>query len=117
MSFSVNGQNSTELPNQDSINYYLQIIDDGERQVGKALASIGYLYKKAGRYNTALDYFDRALPLMQGKSSPMAVAKIHQSKGMIFEIFGDNADPIRYYRLARVFYLNAAIIIDNSEIQ
>ncbi len=117
MSFSVNGQNSTELPNQDSINYYLQIIDEGERQVGTALASIGYLYKKAGRYNTALEYFDRALPLMQGKSSSMAVAKIHQSKGKIFETFGDNADPSRYYRLARVFYLNAAKIIENSEIQ
>jgi signal transduction histidine kinase len=114
ITFTGEAQTSDKLPNQDSINYYLQIIDEGEKQVGRALASIGYLYQKAGRYNSAIGYFDRALPLLNGEGRSTASAKIHQTKGTIYEIFGDNADPVRYYRLARVSYLNAARIIETD---
>lgn len=114
ITFTGEAQTSAKLPDQDSINYYLQIIDEGEKQVGRALASIGYLYQKAGRYNSAIGYFDRALPLLNGEGKSTAAAKIHQTKGAIFEIFGDNADPVRYYRLARISYLNAAEIIETD---
>ena len=114
ITFAGEAQTSDKLPDQDSINYYLQIIDEGEKQVGRALASIGYLYQKAGRYNSAIGYFDRALPLLNGEGKSTAAAKIHQTKGTIYEIFGDNADPSRYYRLARISYLNAAKIMETN---
>jgi len=46
--FSGQAQIPDQVPDQDSINYYLQIIKEGEKQVGRALTSIGYLYQKAG---------------------------------------------------------------------
>ena len=97
---------------QDSINYYLQLVDQGERQVGIALSHIGFLYKKAGRYNSAISYFDRALPLLNGESHSLEVARIHMAKGNIYELFGDNAEPGRYYGLARISYLRSARIIE-----
>jgi len=112
--FSGQAQIPDQVPEQDSINYYLQIIKEGEKQVGRALTSIGYLYQKAGRYNSAIGYFDRALPLLNDEGKSIAVAKIHQAKGTIYEIFGDNAEPNRYYRLARISYLKAAEIVETS---
>jgi len=112
--FSGQAQIPDQVPDQDSINYYLQIIKEGEKQVGRALTSIGYLYQKAGRYNSAIGYFDRALPLLNDEGKSIAVAKIHQAKGTIYEIFGDNAEPNRYYRLARISYLKAIEIVETS---
>ena len=99
---------------QDSINYYLHIVDEGEQQVGRALAHIGFLYKKAGRYNSALDYFDRALPLLNEGNASLETAKIQAAKGVIYELFGDNAEPSKYYRLARTAYMNSARIIERA---
>ncbi len=82
--------------------------------MGRALTSIGYLYQKAGRYNSAIGYFDRALPLLNDEGKSITVTKIHQAKGIIYEIFGDNAEPDRYYRLARISYLKAAEIVETS---
>jgi len=114
---SLKAQTPDRAPDQDSINYYLQIVEEGEKQVGRALSSIGYLYQKAGRYNSAIGYFNRALPLLNGEDKSTAVAKIHQAKGNIYQRFGDNAESERYYRLARISYLKAAQIIENSAYQ
>lgn len=114
IAFSLEAQTPERALNQDSINYYLQIIVEGEKQVGRALSSIGYLYQKAGKYNSAIGYFNRALPLLNGEDKSTAVAKIHQAKGNIYRRFGDNAESERYYQLARTSYLKAAQIIENS---
>ncbi len=99
---------------QDSIDYYLQVVEDGERQVGKALASIGYLYQKAGRYNSAINYFNQALPLLNGENKTLEVAMVHRAKGIIYELFGDHAEPGKYYGYARNAYLKSAQIIGGT---
>ena len=104
-------QTPESIPDQDSIDYYLQVVKQGERKVGIALANIGYIYQNAGRYNSALDYFDRAWPLLNGERRTLEVAKIHQAKGSIYEIFGDKAEPAKYYKLARISYLRATEIL------
>ena len=53
-------QTTQNTIDEDSVAYYLNIVDQGEQQVGEALAKIGFLYVKSGRYNTALRYFDQA---------------------------------------------------------
>lgn len=117
ITYSLEAQAPDRAPDQDSIAYYLRIVEEGEKQVGRALASIGYLYHKAGKYNSAISYFDRALPLLNGEGKSIAAAKIHQAKGNIYQRFGDNDEPERYYRLARISYLDAAEIIENSASQ
>ena len=97
---SSSAQDQQNQVNQDSVAYYLNIVDQGEQQVGEALAQIGFLYVKSGRYNTALRYFDQALPLLNGERKSLQAGKVYQQKGAIYEIFGDNAQPTRYYRLA-----------------
>lgn len=106
------GQTPAAELNQDSVNYYLRIVEEGEKQVGKALANLGYLYQKSGRYNSAISYFDRALPFLNGEDRSLEVARIHTAKGIIYEIFGDNAEPARYYALARNSYLKSAQILE-----
>ncbi len=102
-------------PNSDSLEYYLQIVDDGERQVGRALARIGELYFESGRYNSAINYLDQALPLLNGERKSLEIGKIYQLKGQIFEIFGDNAEPRRYYRLAEIQYTRSLAIFDSID--
>lgn len=108
-------QTQQSEPDQDSIDYYLQIVESGEKQVGMALASIGYLYQKSGKYNTALSYFDQALPLLNGQRKSLEVGKIHIAKGTIYEFFGDNAQPTKYYALARASYLKSAETVKDLE--
>ena len=93
-------QTPAQALKSDSIEYYLQVVDEGERQVGMALSRIGHFYMEAGKYNSALDYFDQALPKLNGERKSREVARVHRSKGTIYEFFGDNAEPQRYYRLA-----------------
>ena len=100
--------------NQDSVNYYLDIVEAGEKQVGKALARIGFLYQNAGRYNSALTYYDRALPLLNGEGNSIEAAEVHRAKGRIYEVFGDNAEPRRYYAMARRSYLRSSEIFQVS---
>lgn len=94
------GQASVNTLDSDSIQYYLQVVEQGEKQVGNALAKIGFIYMEAGKYNSALRYFDQSLPLLNGENKSKSVAAVYQAKGSIFQIFGDNAQPRRYYRLA-----------------
>ena len=108
-------QPSVSEPNQDSINYYLQVIEAGEKQVGMALARIGFIYQKSGKYNSAITYFDRAIPLLNGDNKSTEAAKVYRAKGMIYEYFGDNAEPGKYYRLARAAYLQAGEIAKNKQ--
>ena len=103
---------SQEL-NQDSLTYYLKVVEDGEKQVAIALAKIGHLYQDAGRYNSAISYYEEALPLLNGEGKSLQAAEIHQSKGLIYEVFGDNAQPKTYYLLARNSFLRAAEIYEN----
>ncbi len=105
-------QTSDQEIDQDSLNYYLQIVEQGEQQVGRALASIGYLYQKAGRYNSAIGYYNRALSLLNDHRQSLELAKVHSALGVIYELFGDNAEPTRYYRLARNEYLKSSRIIE-----
>ena len=111
--FSV-AQTSSEVLQQDSIDYYLKVVEEGEKQVGRALTKIGQLYQKAGRYNSALNYYDQALPLLNGEGSSVEIALVFQAKGVIYEFFGDNAQPQTYYRQARNSYINASRIFENS---
>ena len=98
------GQSPNSQPNSDSINYYLNVIDQGEKQVGIALSRIGYLYMEVGKYNTALNYFDQAIPKLNGEQKSREAAEVYWSKGFIYEYFGDNAEPRRYYRLSERQY-------------
>ena len=109
---SLNAQTSDSQPDQDSIDYYLQVVKEGENQVGRALAKIGYLYEKAGRFNSALSYFDRAYPLLNGEGKSLEAARIDRTKGHIYESFGDKAESVKYYSLARASYLKAAGIYE-----
>lgn len=113
LGFSGNCQTPGQV-DQDSINHYLQIVEEGEKQAGNALGHIGFLYMKAGRYNSAISYFDQALPLLNGENQSPEVARIYLAKGNIYELFGDKAEPGKYYGLARVSYLRAARIIEES---
>ena len=74
------------------------------------MANIGRLYQNAGRYNSALTYYDRAIPLLNGEGKSIEVAEIHRSKGIIYQYFGDRDEPEKYYRLSRVSYLRASEI-------
>jgi signal transduction histidine kinase len=96
------------------VNYYLQVVEEGEKQMGRALAKIGHLYQNAGRHNSALSYYEQALPLLEGEGKSLDVAEIHQSKGSIYEVFGDNAQPQTYYLRARNSYLRAAQIFEDQ---
>ena len=113
ITISVSAQTAQQL-DQDSLNYYQQIVEEGEQQVGRALAGIGFLYQKAGRYNSAIGYFNRALPLLNDQQRTLEVARIHAAIGTIYELFGDNAEAGKYYALARNSYLKSAQIIDES---
>jgi signal transduction histidine kinase len=97
---------------QDSLNYYMQIVAQGEQQVGRALAGIGFLYQRAERYNSAIGYFNRALTLLNHQPATLEVARIHAALGSIYELFGDNAEPGRYYALARNEYLKSSNLIE-----
>ena len=72
------------------------------------MTNIGRLYQNAGRYNSALTYYDRAIPLLNGEGKSIEVAQIHRSKGVIYQLFGDKDEPEKYYRLARVSFLKAS---------
>ena len=80
-----------------------------------ALARIGFIYQKSGKYNSALDYFDRAIPLLNGDNKSIEAAKVYRAKGMIYEHFGDHAEPAKYYRLARAAYLQAGEVTENQQ--
>jgi len=112
---SVRSQSSQSEPNQDSINYYLQIVEAGEKQVGRALASIGYLYQRSGKYNSALRYFDQAIPLLNGEHKSLEIARVYRAKGMIYEYFGDHGEREKNYRLAGISYLRSAEMIEDLE--
>ena len=103
-------QPQAQVLDQDSIQYYLQMVEAGEKQVGRAMANIGRLYQKAGRYNSALNYYDRAIPLLNGEEESIEVAILYRSKGIIYQLFGDRDEPVRYYRLARNSFLAASEI-------
>ena len=103
-------QPQTQALDQDSIQYYLQMVEAGEKQVGRAMANIGRLYQKAGRYNSALNYYDRAIPLLNGEEKSIEVANLYRSKGIIYQLFGDRAEPAKYYSLARNSFLAASEI-------
>ena len=103
-------QSQNQSLDQDSIQYYLEMVEAGEKQVGRAMANIGRLYHEAGRYNSALSYYDRAIPLLNGEEKSLEVAGLYRSKGMIYQLFGDRDEPARYYRLARNSFLRASEI-------